>query len=384
MLSTFLQKNIMKNRLIEEFSSPLTISMKKNNVSVVSYAVIDHNEITIIDSISIDPQIKVSSSSLFQACSLSKSLTAYAILKLIAEGKLDIDASINKQCLSWQIPKNEYNHKVSIRQCLSMTSGFCYGELNASFPSYTQDQKIPTLKEILYGMKPAHNQPIKIGYPPGSQCHYSGAGYMVLQQLIEDVTHQSFSQYMRTEILVPLKMAHSTFECLLNSEIKADAIPGFHPDGQMNNRGWENIVTTASGGLWSTPSDLANFVLAITKAYLGIDNTVIPQNLAKEMLTRQEKSGFALGVVVDGEGKQLNFRKNGHNNGYHNELLMFPHTGQGIVVMTNSAAGISVINELIALIAKKFQWPPYLLSFDESCTTPNLSRATNEKPIYRQ
>ena len=72
-----------------------------------------------------------------------------------------------------------------------------------------------------------------------------------------------------------------------------------------------------------------------------------------------------MGFVIDGAGDELNFRKNGHNNGYHHELIMFPNRGQGVVVMTNSAVGIELINELISYVRDKLKWPYYKADFNE-------------------
>jgi len=77
--------------------------------------------------------------------------------------------------------------------------------------------------------------------------------------------------------------------------------------------------------------------------------------------------------VVSGQGNSLNFRKNGHNYGYHNELLMFPNTGQGIVMMTNSENGMEVINYMIPIIAHEYAMPRYFPFFDELMPIPIYS-----------
>ena len=339
--------------LSKKLKTYLTLLMEKHRVSVVGYVIVNNYKITAADIVSIDPAIKTSINSLFQACSLSKCLTAYAILKLIAENKLNLDQAINQQLISWEIPRSPYSEDITLRQCLNMTSGLCYGELDATFPDYTQHQTLPSLNNILNGILPANNLPIKSIYPPGSCYAYSGAGYMVLQQLIEDITHESFINYMDNEILKNLNMTHSRFEY---PKITTSIIPGFNKDNHINPDGWHPIPTTASGGLWSTPLDIAKFILEISRS-----------PLANEIFAPQKNSRFKfnLGFVIDNQNKNLNFRKNGHNSDYHHELLMFPHTGQGIVVMTNAASGIVLINHFIAEIAKQFQWPDYALDFNE-------------------
>jgi len=138
----------------------------------------------------------------------------------------------------------------------------------------------------------------------------------------------------------------------------------------MVKGGWNNYAIAASGGLWSTPSDLAKFSINIAKSYKGNNQGLIPQSLAMDMLTRQKNTDFGLGVVVNGQGRTLNFRKGGHNLGYHNELLMFPNTGQGIVIMTNSENGTAVINYIVPIISHAYRWPCYFPYFDELVVIP--------------
>jgi CubicO group peptidase (beta-lactamase class C family) len=284
---------------------------------------------------------------------------------LVEAGKLDLNKPVNQQLKSWKIPGGEYADQITAKHCLTMTSGLCYGEFKTSFPGYKQSQSLPTLQNILDGREPATNvgSPVRSSYRPGSVYSYSGAGFMVLQKLIEDATGTAFAKFLDEQVLPSMSMTQSTFECPLGKAHRNLAVPGFDKFGKINNAGWYNIPYTASGGLWSTPSDLAKFSLQIAKVYQCGGS--FPPSLLSMMLEPQENSIFGLGIVVDGKGKFLNFRKNGHNTGYRNELLMFPNTGQGIVVMTNSANGIALINEFIDFIAKQQQWPDYSTNFDE-------------------
>lgn len=336
--------------------------MKKHKIPIVGYAIIDNYKITDSEICSIDPKIDISPDSFFQACSFSKIITAYAILILITQGKIIAGVPVNDQLKTWKIPKGD---EINIYECLSMTSGLNYGEPGMVFRGYQQGQALPNLRAILEGRPPATNAAICLINPAGSNYRYSGAHFMVLQQLIEDVTNQPFFQFVNDAILIPLKMNHSTCQCPLPGQRKKNAIPGFDIHGVMVKDGWENIPSTASGGLWSTPVDMAKLALSIINAYLGKDNSLISQPLAKAMLTKQKNSQFGLGVALNEENGVLNFRKNGYNSGYYHQLIMFPHTGQGIVVMTNSAAGMAVTNEMISTKAQQLSWPAYSPHFDE-------------------
>ncbi|MCX7123305.1 MAG: serine hydrolase [Gammaproteobacteria bacterium] len=323
--------------------------MQKHSVFVAGYALIEGGKIVDQQTISLHPKIQVSTESLFQACSLSKPLTAWAILHLVQAGKIDLHQPLNNQLQHWKIPPSEYG-EVTISQCLSMTSGLCYGDPNQKIPNYPHDAALPSLRETLDGCLPAINPAIRLGLKPGSRYIYSGAGFMVLQQLIEEKTGQAFAEYMEQVIFQQLRMVKSTFECPLK-KWRADAVPGFNALGEMNMDGWDQIPSSASGGLWSTPRDLAECMIHLANA--------------KTMLTRQDHSRFGLGVVIDEVNGVINFRKNGCNAGFQNEMIMFPESGQGIVVMTNSAAGMTLIQEFISYVAAEYHWPAYDHHFNE-------------------
>lgn len=355
----------------DNINSELLTLMKAYHVPVVGYAIIKNNKIIAANTLSNDATIKVSKNSIFQAASISKSVSAYGALILTSQGKLNLDESVNNRLETWKIPINELNknNPVTLRQLLNMTSGLSV----SGFPGHTQDEQLPTLKEVLDGKSPANTLPIRVFYQPGSQYFYSGGAFQVLEQLIEDVTKQPFHSWIEKVILKPFNMDQSIFQYPLNESLRKNAVPGFLSDGTMIKGGWNNYAIAAAGGLWSTPTDLAKFAIHVSNSYLGKENSLVSKSIAKQMLTRQKNTDYGLGFVVNGDTKTLNFRKAGHNAGYHNELLMFPNSGDGVVIMTDSENGEYVINYIIPILARKYQWPCYFPFFDELVEIPNYA-----------
>lgn len=351
-----------------DIDQELIVAMTTYRVPVVGYAIIKNYKIVAVNTLSIDPKLQVSNNSLFQAASISKSISAYGALKLVSQGKLRLDDPVNNQLTTWKIPENEYNknNPVTLRQLLDMTSGLSV----SGFPGYEQGKKLPTLQEILDGVPPANTAPIRVFYKPGSKYFYSGGAFQVLEKLMEDTTKKPFQSWMENEILKPLKMENSFFQYPLNKKLSDVAVPGFLNDGTMIKGGWNNYAIAGAGGAWSTPTDIAKFAIHIAKSYLGEENNIISKSVAKQMLSRQNITDYGLGIVINGSGRTLNFRKAGHNAGYHNEMFMFPNSGDGIVIMTNSENGEYIINYLIPLIAQKYNWPCYFPYFDELIVIP--------------
>ena len=155
-----------------------------------------------------DEPERITTETLFQACSISKAVTAIAVLRLVEEGKLELDADVNLFLKSWKVPANgSWRPKVTIRQLLSHTAG-----TNVPwFPGYHRDQDIPTLLEVLNGKQPANTPDIRVTTLPGIRFRYSGGGYCILQQLLIDVMQQPFPELMNALVLKPLGMIHSTY-----------------------------------------------------------------------------------------------------------------------------------------------------------------------------
>ena len=95
----------------QNIDTELIVAMEAYQVPVVGYAIIKNHQIALSNTLSINPNLPVSKDSLFQAASISKSVSAYGALKLVSQGKLTLDDSVNDRLTEWKIPKNKYNEK---------------------------------------------------------------------------------------------------------------------------------------------------------------------------------------------------------------------------------------------------------------------------------
>lgn len=354
-----------------DIDTQLKIAMKAYQVPVVGYAIIDNYTITSAQTISINPKLSVSNNTLFQAASISKSMTAYAALFLADHHRLGLDSPAINYLKHWKIPPSQHtkNKPVLIKNLMDMTSGLSV----SGFAGYTKDQALPSAIDLLNGKDPANNARIEVTSTPGRHYFYSGGAFQVLQQVITDVSNEDFSNFMNKTILKKIGMHNSLYQYpLINTQLRKRVVPAFKGwSGQQVDGGWKRYACAGAGGMWSTPSDLAKFALNITASYLGKKPGLISKNIARQMLTRQKNTDFGLGVVVSGSGDNLYFWKAGHNYGYHSLLIMFPNQGKGVAIMTNSETGNIVIDYLVALIARKQAWPYYFPFFDELINIPN-------------
>jgi CubicO group peptidase (beta-lactamase class C family) len=121
--------------------------------------------------------------------------------------------------------------------------------------------------------------------------------------------------------------------------------------------GWRAMPEAAAGGLWSRPTDLARLLIAISRSWRGENDTLLSQAMAREMLKRQNGGPYGLGAAVSGAGRSFVLMKRGQNVGYQGHMLIFPSTGQGIVVMANSDNGTTLATAIIRRAAAVFRWP---------------------------
>jgi CubicO group peptidase (beta-lactamase class C family) len=335
----------------------LAEGMAQSHLPGITIAVIDNDQIAWARGFGVKEAgttDSVTTSTLFQAQSISKAVTATATLVLINSGRLSLDESPNVYLKLWKLPYNDYQarEKVTLRRILSHSSGLNVG----SFAGYGIGEPLPTLLQILSGEKPANNPPIRVDFIPGTKSRYSGGGAEVMQQLLTDVTGEPFPQLMSRLVLTRVGMMLSTYEQPLPKARWVEAASGHDGDGAVMKGRWLIQPQLAAGGLWTTPTDLAKWALEITKAWKGEPNKLFSKRIATEMLTVQ-KPPYGLGVEVQGTGPSLQFSHGGSNLGFRAQLVMFPAVGKGAVIMANGDRADWVIGNLIRSIASEYDWP---------------------------
>ena len=112
----------------------------------------------------------------------------------------------------------------------------------------------------------------------------------------------------------------------------------------------------AAAGLWTTPSDLAQFAIELQLSKQGKANHVLSREMTAQMLTRQI-ADVGLGIMLDGKGEAERFAHGGANEGFRCLLMATMNTGQGVAIMTNSNQGGRLANEIQEAVASEYHWP---------------------------
>jgi CubicO group peptidase (beta-lactamase class C family) len=356
-----IEKGLLPGILIEgrpQTSMTMADRMAFHKVPGVSVAVINEGAVEWAKgygSTEAGKETPVTPRTLFQAASLSKSLTALAAMRLVEQGVLSLDQDVNARLTSWKIPENEFMsaEKVTLRRLLSHTAGLTV----SGFGGYPADAPVPALLQILDGQKPANSAAIRVDILPGSRNRYSGGGYTVAQQLMIDVTGKPFPALLSELALKPLGMGDSTYEQPLRADLRGVAASGHTPDGKPIPGRYHTYPEMAAAGLWTTPTDLARFLIEMQKARQG-RSTVLTADSARTMTTAV-KAGYGLGLGLDGGGPGANFGHGGSNEGFRCQMTALLESGRGVVVMTNGDNGSALAMEIIRAVAQEYGWPAF-------------------------
>jgi CubicO group peptidase (beta-lactamase class C family) len=343
-----------------ENEPPLRVNLQKlmevYKVPGLSVAVVDNFKIVWAKAYGVTEAggaTPVTTKTLFQAGSISKPVAATGALYLVEHGKLSLDEDVNRKLVSWKVPENEFtkDQKVTLRRLMSHSAGLSVH----GFPGYAVDEPVPTLVQIFNGEKPANTAPIRVDLVPGTKSRYSGGGITIEQQLVIDVTGEPFPKFMRETVLDKIGMLDSTYEQPLPAGRAVLAASGTYADGKVVRGKWHIYPEMAAAGLWTTPSDLAQFAIEIALSKQGKANHVLSQAMTQQMLTPQIDR-IGLGFFLGDKNNPGQFGHGGADEGFQAMLTMFSDSGHGIAVMANSDNGIAVANYLIKSVAKEYAW----------------------------
>jgi CubicO group peptidase (beta-lactamase class C family) len=281
----------------------------------------------------------VDRNTIFQVSSLSKWISAVGIMKLVEDGKIDLDAPISKYLIRWQLPPGEFNNdEVTVRRLLSHTGGLTDG---LGYSGFEKGKPVQTLEQSLTKAADADeglSGEVRVGIRPGSKFMYSGGGYTLLQLLVEEVSGQSFASYMKKAILAPLHMTKSSYSWQDSSDYELVAF--YNRDG--SKAGHYRYTALAATSLYASLADLELFFQA---HFDGKNGEPMGRNvIASETLTKmREPHGQSMGVDIWGLGTVLYATT--ENNGFiighdgkstppiNTAMRLNPETGDGIIIL---------------------------------------------------
>jgi CubicO group peptidase (beta-lactamase class C family) len=271
---------------------------------------------------------KSTSDTMYQIASCSKFITALVVAKLYELDKLDYDTDINKYLKKWKCNKKG----ITLKYLLTHTSGSSdYNGFLGMEPQVLYKQNLELNIKIING--DSYSKPFNITKKIGEKFMYSGAGFQVVQQVLEEITNKRLYQLMEQYIFKPLKMNNSTGKLLY--EKKHD-----YPLANMNYL-YRMYPETAAAGVWMSCNDLLILATDLMNGYNNDKSKILQQSTIK-LITKgehpewqKEYNNYGLGMFV-GEiyGNKL-FAHNGNNYGYKMHFHCVPETNYIEIYMFN-------------------------------------------------
>lgn len=324
----------------------------------------------------VEAGLKANADTLFQAASVSKPVAAMAVLKAVQNGAFALDDDINSILKSWKLIQDQEflaKTKVTPRLLMSMTAGVNIG----GFPGYLPTDRIPTVPQVLgYDgdgrTTPANTKPVKVAWEPNTKYEYSGGGVTILQQALEDALGRPFAEIVQKSVLDPIGMTSSCYCQPLPPEKDRNAARAYgwavRQDGYIGRGGakWHVYPELYAAGLWTTPTDLARFMIEVQLSLEGRSNKVLTKEMVRRMVTNGGVGQYALGFTVGsdtphrpgkaGEPARF-FGHTGGNWGFRSNFEAHLEGGNGFVIMANSDdANPLMFSEIPTRIREVYGW----------------------------
>lgn len=298
--------------------------------------------------------VPVDTNTRFQAASISKPVTAMAALHLAQTGRIDLDQDVNSLLHGWKVnrPQGASWPPVTPRSLYSHTSGAADG---FGFPGYAPDAPLPTIEQELDGYAPSVLGPVTFDQPPYVASRYSGGGILIMQKALTDLTGESFESLMGQLVLQPLGMSHSSFN---PPEGDGRGYARAHDaEGKRMNVPWHVYPEKAAAGLWTTPSDLARFMIEIQRGAANQSSKFLKPAFARQMLAPVGVGDFAVGPRIVRKGDEWYFFHGGSNWGFEAVIIGHLRKGYGLVIMTNAqGSGADLIQEVEGRVFAAYRW----------------------------
>jgi CubicO group peptidase (beta-lactamase class C family) len=352
--------------------------MKKYNVVGLSVAVIDNYQIVWAKGYGYADKKegrKVTTSTMFEPGSISKSLNAVGILQLAQQGKLDLYQDINQYLTTWKFPYDTVSHgkKITTAQLLSHTAGLgVHG-----FPGYRRDSAIAAVTDILDGRPPSNTEAVRSVTEPGMGPRYSGGGTLITQQMLTDITKKRYEDYLYEQVFRPLGMTNSSYNQPPVGSQRKNLATGYKSNGNEVPGKYFVYPEKAAAGLWTTPTDICKYMMEMQQAYLGKSSKVLNQEMVKLHVTPY-KNDVAMGTFIQDRHGEMYFVHTASNEGFTGVFIGGLTNGKGAAVFANSD-NAPVMFELINSIAQAYNWKGF--SKPEQITTVPVHDTITSKYI---
>lgn len=315
--------------------SQTPVLMEKFHVPGVSIAIVENNRIAWTGTWGVKRAgtvDRIDDRTLFEAASMSKPLFAYAVLKLVEQGVLDLDRPL-VDYLDEPYLDDQPDHKlITARMVLTHTTGF---------PNWRKD-----------GWR--KGGPLPVQFKPGSKYGYSGEGFLYLQRVVEHITGETLAALMNRALMKNIGMTASSY--VFDEKRKQDYSGGHDHDGEFKTGRDFYREGNAAFSLYTTPSDYARFLVEIMKSDRSATHSLSKESIEAMLTPAIQATGrhdgwMGLGWQIHQTDSGKRVSHGGSNgSGFRCYSRFYPDRKAGIVIMTNSYSGEKLWKTLIEAV----------------------------------
>jgi len=282
----------------------------------------------------------------YPLASITKNLTATALMSLVERGDVDVDRSVNDYL--GDIGVRAFQGKVkdaTVKRILQHTAG-----LPLYYDAYYEDQMEDrmSLEETIrrYGI---------LVSAPGERYQYSSLGYGIIEYIIEQISHKSYAEFMKQDVFEPLGMSEAT----LFDSLPADAAIEYRSDNTPAQ--FAKGAVRAGGGIYCSAHDLVRYGMFHLKNHLDDQKPILSDSIIDLMQNEFDSSAdnaqYALGWRIEKVADYNVFSHNGGGLGSDTRFAIIPSENLAVVVLANSRSGNStyVSDEIIRTILTDFE-----------------------------
>jgi CubicO group peptidase (beta-lactamase class C family) len=269
-----------------------------------------------------------SASTLFRPGSISKLFTWTAVMQLVEQGKLDLDADLNRY-LDFRMPARN-GKALTLRHVMTHTTGL--EEAGRGLIVY--GASTPDNGSVIKSYIPPYV------YDPGTTQGYSNWATALAGYIVQRVSREPFDDYIERHIFTPLDMEHSTFRQPLPPALRGQMSQGY-PNAGEDPEGYEIVSIAPAGSMASTGADMGRFMLAYLQQGQLDGNRILRPETVKLMQTHitrgmPDLNGIGLGFYQQDMNGHRAVGHGGDTNMFHSELILLPDDGIGLYVSVNS------------------------------------------------
>ena len=269
--------------------------------------------------------VPISPTTIFHMASVSKQFTAYSIVLLARQGKLNLDDDIWKYLTWWP----DVKEKITIRNLLNHTSGV-RDQWQLLAMSGTRLDDVITQEHIVRLLSKQQ----ALNFKPGDQYMYSNSGFTMLAEIVHAVSGQTLRQFTDSAIFRPLGMTHTHFH-----DDYTEIVPNRSYSYDVDDKGhFSNAILSYSNdgatSLFTNIEDMSKWIMNFWEHKAG-DQQDIEQLTKRAVLNSGRKLTYALGIAVDSFHNQQEFQHSGGDAGYRTYISVFPSLKMGFIVFSN-------------------------------------------------